>query len=132
MRRSYHSSRWGCRKMLCRPSSNEDSRKCVSSTSRESASRFWWGTWNTLFFASIRRHTRLHGDWSSDVCSSDLSYILAPKGTAETAKMYEAKKGYSNWYFNVLERDKLLAEVRKHGDFAAVAGKWVIDGKFEM
>src|SRR5256885_10547258 len=25
-----------------------------------------------LFFASRRRHTRLQGDWSSDVCSSDL------------------------------------------------------------
>src|SRR5256885_10417201 len=26
-----------------------------------------------FFFASRRRHTRLQGDWSSDVCSSDLS-----------------------------------------------------------
>src|SRR5256885_13334171 len=26
-----------------------------------------------LFFSSRRRHTRLQGDWSSDVCSSDLS-----------------------------------------------------------
>src|SRR5256885_13979232 len=25
-----------------------------------------------IFFASRRRHTRLQGDWSSDVCSSDL------------------------------------------------------------
>src|ERR1039457_4605591 len=25
-----------------------------------------------LFFSSRRRHTRLQGDWSSDVCSSDL------------------------------------------------------------
>src|SRR5688500_19906815 len=29
--------------------------------------------WNTLFFSSRRRHTRLQGDWSSDVCSSDLA-----------------------------------------------------------
>src|SRR5205807_7942035 len=28
-----------------------------------------------FFFSSRRRHTRLQGDWSSDVCSSDL--ILA-------------------------------------------------------
>src|SRR5256885_594787 len=30
-------------------------------------------TWNNLwfFFSSRRRHTRLQGDWSSDVCSSD-------------------------------------------------------------
>src|SRR3989454_2894434 len=28
-----------------------------------------------FFFSSRRRHTRLQGDWSSDVCSSDLSWI---------------------------------------------------------
>src|SRR5690348_17534671 len=28
-----------------------------------------------FFFSSRRRHTRWTGDWSSDVCSSDLSYI---------------------------------------------------------
>src|SRR3989454_7754706 len=27
-----------------------------------------------FFFSSRRRHTRLQGDWSSDVCSSDLSF----------------------------------------------------------
>src|SRR5256885_996197 len=27
---------------------------------------------NLFFFSSRRRHTRLQGDWSSDVCSSDL------------------------------------------------------------
>src|SRR5256885_4526405 len=26
-----------------------------------------------FFFSSRRRHTRLQGDWSSDVCSSDLA-----------------------------------------------------------
>src|SRR5688500_19910803 len=30
------------------------------------------GTLFTFFFSSRRRHTRLQGDWSSDVCSSDL------------------------------------------------------------
>src|SRR5256885_3603505 len=29
-----------------------------------------------FFFSSRRRHTRLQGDWSSDVCSSDLSRLL--------------------------------------------------------
>src|SRR6266850_5184948 len=27
----------------------------------------------SFFFSSRRRHTRLQGDWSSDVCSSDLT-----------------------------------------------------------
>src|SRR5688500_20403361 len=28
---------------------------------------------DSFFFSSRRRHTRLQGDWSSDVCSSDLA-----------------------------------------------------------
>src|SRR5256885_6416138 len=32
-----------------------------------------------LFFSSRRRHTRLQGDWSSDVCSSDLP-VVAQRG----------------------------------------------------
>src|SRR5215467_4873712 len=28
-----------------------------------------------FFFSSRRRHTRLQGDWSSDVCSSDLVHV---------------------------------------------------------
>src|SRR2546426_8186697 len=30
-----------------------------------------------FFFSSRRRHTRLQGDWSSDVCSSDLRAVDA-------------------------------------------------------
>src|SRR5437867_4595044 len=31
-----------------------------------------WIIWFFFFFSSRRRHTRSYGDWSSDVCSSDL------------------------------------------------------------
>src|ERR1039457_6808987 len=31
-----------------------------------------------FFFSSRRRHTRLQGDWSSDVCSSDLQTTVVP------------------------------------------------------
>src|SRR5256885_10708041 len=31
-----------------------------------------------FFFSSRRRHTRLQGDWSSDVCSSDLDIMADP------------------------------------------------------
>src|SRR5688500_19375472 len=31
-----------------------------------------------FFFSSRRRHTRLQGDWSSDVCSSDL-FVVFPE-----------------------------------------------------
>src|SRR5256885_6942528 len=37
-----------------------------------------------FFFSSRRRHTRLQGDWSSDVCSSDLKerkvWVCKPLG----------------------------------------------------
>src|SRR6266446_2836368 len=32
-----------------------------------------------FFFSSRRRHTRLQGDWSSDVCSSDLPFSCKPE-----------------------------------------------------
>src|SRR5256886_7431385 len=33
---------------------------------------------NFFFFSSRRRHTRFDCDWSSDVCSSDLTWTLEP------------------------------------------------------
>src|SRR5207248_3683813 len=32
------------------------------------------------FFSSRRRHTRSYGDWSSDVCSSDLNIVTSTQG----------------------------------------------------
>src|SRR2546426_551250 len=37
-----------------------------------------------FFFSSRRRHTRLQGDWSSDVCSSDLDHA-GPEAPEELA-----------------------------------------------
>src|SRR2546426_10379368 len=39
-----------------------------------------------FFFSSRRRHTRLQGDWSSDVCSSDLlkTRITSSDGNVES------------------------------------------------
>src|SRR2546426_10019255 len=46
-----------------------------------------------FFFSSRRRHTRLQGDWSSDVCSSDLSIHASKPSTsdqsAENAKTWQ-------------------------------------------
>src|SRR5579863_6838169 len=48
---------------------------------------------NFFFFSSRRRHTRWTGDWSSDVCSSDLASVqitMAEKfGVAGRGKFYE-------------------------------------------
>src|SRR5256885_5018281 len=39
-----------------------------------------------VFFSSRRRHTRLQGDWSSDVCSSDLETETSLFGTRAGAR----------------------------------------------
>src|SRR5215467_378184 len=39
-----------------------------------------------FFFSSRRRHTRLQGDWSSDVCSSDLLAIATEREHASGAR----------------------------------------------
>src|SRR5688500_20341942 len=40
-------------------------------------------------FSSRRRHTRLQGDWSSDVCSSDLKGLGVPSDYGQAAAWYE-------------------------------------------
>src|SRR2546421_260350 len=47
---------------------------CISITTILRRGGSLWGPWLSLFFfSSRRRHTRSDRDWSSDVCSSDLS-----------------------------------------------------------
>src|SRR5256885_3546839 len=46
-----------------------------------------------FFFSSRRRHTRLQGDWSSDVCSSDLFWISAAGHRAPPASRLEEIAG---------------------------------------
>src|SRR2546426_10530667 len=57
-----------------------------------------------FFFSSRRRHTRLQGDWSSDVCSSDLFDVplsfLAP-GRRYVAEIYADGPG-AHWLTNPL------------------------------
>src|SRR5256885_9632990 len=49
-----------------------------------------------FFFSSRRRHTRLQGDWSSDVCSSDLDDIRDvprfPTGSVDFGRAITFKK----------------------------------------
>src|SRR6266581_5409633 len=40
-----------------------------------------------FFFSSRRRHTRWTGDWSSDVCSSDLTTAVCSSTRGGTAKL---------------------------------------------
>src|SRR5690606_41710401 len=45
-----------------------------------------------FFFSSRRRHTRFSRDWSSDVCSSDLSSLIVEKGKQTKIKRKRRKK----------------------------------------
>src|SRR3989454_6504144 len=56
-----------------------------------------------FFFSSRRRHTRLQGDWSSDVCSSDLGVSapvavigIAEKGYVTVGLTAQAEGGHSS------------------------------------
>jgi S1-C subfamily serine protease len=51
------------------------------------------------------------------------------KRESPAAKFYEEKKGFANYYFNRLERDRLLAEVKKLGDFSGIGDVWRIEGE---
>src|SRR2546426_4863493 len=48
-----------------------------------------------FFFSSRRRHTRLQGDWSSDVCSSDLPRSIRWSGESAAAPIVEARPSLS-------------------------------------
>src|SRR3989454_9968639 len=44
-----------------------------------------------FFFSSRRRHTRLQGDWSSDVCSSDLDVLRDRAVEQEVVLQHDAE-----------------------------------------
>src|SRR5256885_4298272 len=46
-----------------------------------------------FFFSSRRRHTRLQGDWSSDVCSSDLLNAYVAAGIRSDHEAYTVEEG---------------------------------------
>src|SRR3989454_1562215 len=60
-----------------------------------------------FFFSSRRRHTRLQGDWSSDVCSSDLGVVRQTIlnvlfGTGPQANAFYAAAQLPNTLFNLV------------------------------
>jgi S1-C subfamily serine protease len=47
-------------------------------------------------------------------------------------KFYVPKLGFANYYFNKLQRDRLLTAFQKHGDFKSLEGTWVFDGTVRL
>src|SRR6266487_6472125 len=58
-----------------------------------------------FFFSSRRRHTRWTGDWSSDVCSSDLFVGLDPKEVERTIRV----TGYAGFLVAQAAAKRMLA-----------------------
>src|SRR2546426_11317675 len=60
-----------------------------------------------FFFSSRRRHTRLQGDWSSDVCSSDLVVCtdMPCAHACATGALVPPAGGWDEIHMGVLELD---------------------------
>jgi serine protease Do len=48
------------------------------------------------------------------------------------SRLYQARPGFANYYFNKIETARLWKRFREHGDFSSVAGAWIIEGDWEM
>jgi len=48
--------------------------------------------------------------------------------SAAVKKLIQARKGYANYYFNELNRDRVWQAFRKHGDFSHTADTWQLAG----
>jgi serine protease Do len=55
-----------------------------------------------------------------------------PKADSPAAKLYKQQKGFANFHFNEVQRDKLLAAVKKHGDFSAAATSLIGEGTYDQ
>src|SRR6266436_6873792 len=73
-----------------------------------------------FFFSSRRRHTRCSRDWSSDVCSSDLSSKRAPpaRGMSRNADAGDTRDTSRGLFLNVFRAaDGVRLPIAGSGDF---------------
>src|SRR5687768_1280038 len=72
-----------------------------------------------FFFSSRRRHTRCSRDWSSDVCSSDLSVRLALVAHRQTPLAHAVKLVHYLYWFDLIDLSvdvQVPAQVRRAVD----------------
>jgi S1-C subfamily serine protease len=53
----------------------------------------------------------------------------APKADSPALKLYKAKAGFANFYFNEQAQKKLLTSFAKHGNFTPLTGVWHLEGE---
>src|SRR2546430_3185280 len=73
-----------------------------------------------FFFSSRRRHTRFDCDWSSDVCSSDLSLLLRASYVAERAPIWPQKAVICQFVVCLVPR-------QRDSEMVTRAHKWIIE-----
>src|ERR1039457_1466837 len=83
-----------------------------------------------FFFSSRRRHTRLQGDWSSDVCSSDLEMKVPLIELQDESIAYLEKAGEEAGHkFEITRKDATGATIydktRLNGAGSYVFGRMV-------
>src|SRR5688500_20204034 len=83
-----------------------------------------------FFFSSRRRHTRLQGDWSSDVCSSDLvtpDVSMLPHRETHNVRMIcnedrsEERRVGKEWRYHWLQNNKKKMELERESEKAIVS-----------
>src|SRR5256885_7705415 len=87
-----------------------------------------------VFFSSRRRHTRLQGDWSSDVCSSDLQVQRVVARLVQVAAVEPQRlllRGLPHVALLALPRSRVLgrSEERRVGKSVDLGGRRIIKKK---
>jgi S1-C subfamily serine protease len=54
-----------------------------------------------------------------------------PQKPSPALKLYKAKTGFANWYFNEQAQQKVLVAFAKQGDFSKLTGAWSAEGELE-
>src|SRR5690348_18378120 len=76
--------------------------------------RAWLWCFICFFFSSRRRHTRWTGDWSSDVCSSDLAeFGVAAHWLYKVGKKGQADEEWLAWIRQLMDWQEDEADPRE-------------------
>src|SRR5256885_13381500 len=79
-------------------------------------------TFVVFFFSSRRRHTRLQGDWSSDVCSSDLNTPYVNSVAAQQQPVFPGDLAIEERLASIMRWNALAMVVRANQAYGELGG----------